>query len=109
MPVNFGPSFVCCPPPLNCDSSDISFTSELVAQKSANSCTYQFRDTTTPQSDIVARLWDFGDGIVSTEQDPIHSFNVEDPPLEQTSFVVKLTITTTSSLKYERVETVSCI
>jgi PKD repeat protein len=47
----------------------------------------QFSDMSTGH--ISSRLWDFGDGTTSTEQDPIHTYTYRDTP----DYTVSLTVT----------------
>jgi serine protease len=47
----------------------------------------QFTDTTTGH--VSSRLWDFGDGTTSTEQNPIHTYTYMDIP----DYTVSLTVT----------------
>ncbi len=47
----------------------------------------QFTDTTTGH--VSSRLWDFGDGTTSTEQNPVHTYTYRDTP----DYTVSLTVT----------------
>ncbi|MHC4643681.1 MAG: PKD domain-containing protein, partial [Planctomycetota bacterium] len=47
----------------------------------------QFTDTTTGH--VSSRLWDFGDGTTSTEQNPVHTYTYRDIP----DYTVSLTVT----------------
>lgn len=51
--------------------------------------TVKFTDTTKWSDSIVARIWDFGDGAVSTERNPAHTYNYAN-----NAYDVALTVTT---------------
>ena len=36
----------------------------------------QFTDTTSGMGLVESRLWDFGDGNTSTEEDPVHTYDL---------------------------------
>lgn len=57
-------------------------------QDSLDELKYHFYDGSIPQSDIISRNWDFGDGFNSTEKNPIHTYNSEG------EYIISLTINT---------------
>ena len=82
----------------NISTQNVTVTSELVGPTasfihSGPYLTKQFTDDSDPgDGDIISWVWDFGDGNISTEQDPVHEYATAD------TFIVSLTVTDENNL-----------
>ncbi|MES2155113.1 MAG: thrombospondin type 3 repeat-containing protein [bacterium] len=64
------------PNPTQPPKPQYSFSASLV-DKSCNSATYQFSDTSTPASPFVSWAWDFGDGGTASGSSVSHTYTTE--------------------------------
>lgn len=70
----------------SCEPSSVSAAFAASARSGAPGLRVQFTDRSTSGCDVTAWLWDFGDGAMSTAQNPVHTF------LRAGTFTVTLTV-----------------